>query len=113
MKAISDFKVTINGEPFELEEPDFTIDNIQAFIKPTNKMLSTMTPVLPDSLLDVYQRAAYEALFATVKFPVVPAERLAKRSWFLRFRWRWIRRFERLASYRLVSMEDYHSRYDY
>ncbi len=89
-------------------DPDFSIDDIRFYTK-----LTTETRPLADSILDVYQRAAYEALFATVKFPVIPATRPTRPSRWQRLKYRWRRRWERFTSYRVVSMEDYSSRYDY
>ncbi len=66
-----------------------------------------------DLVLDAYQRMAYEALHAELVFTPPRDPNWTPPSMWRRFRWRWIRRFERLASYRVVSMEDYSSRYDY
>ncbi len=71
------------------------------------------SPYLTDQVLAAYAKTALlEVAKLGELLPPRPDDWKPPSKW-QKFRWRWKRRWERLLSYRLVSMEDYHNRWDY
>ena len=67
---------------------------------------------LSNAVLKAYVKAALDALSAEIVFPPPDSNRPRPSRW-QRWQYRQRRRWERLTSYRLVSMEDYSNRWDY
>ncbi len=68
--------------------------------------------MLSNQVLAAYVKTAEHALYAQVHFPVPPIDpNRPKPSRWQKWKWRMRRRWKRLTSYRLVSMQDYRQDY--